>query len=117
MQAAIGQVGTRIGCASKPGIQHQKTSFAGWGVLPNVARCHSVLWPEPGYTINPDLLARSPAVSAVARRPAGNSCGVCSLIATPLSQLLDVPVEEDIQHMAAELTSAAVARPGAGPCR
>jgi hypothetical protein len=76
MREAIGQAGTRIGCASKPGTQHQKTSFAGRGVLPNDGRYHSVLWPEPGYAISPHLLEQGrPPVSAVARRPARNSCG------------------------------------------
>jgi hypothetical protein len=57
MREAIGQVGT-LHRLRKPGIQHQKTSFAGRGVLPNVARYHSVLWLEPGYAIGPDLLER-----------------------------------------------------------
>jgi hypothetical protein len=38
MREAIGQFGTLHRLRSKPGIQHQKTSFAGRGVLPDVAR-------------------------------------------------------------------------------
>ncbi len=72
------------------------------GVLPNVARYHSVLWLEPGYAISPDL---SPAVSAVARRPAGKFLRRARRLvlaggdAAIAAHLLDVPVE-DIQHMA-----------------
>jgi len=72
MREAIGQVGAPgIGCASKPGIQHQKTSLAGLGVLLNVARYHSVPWLDPGYAIGPDLLdevARSERRGAAASR-------------------------------------------------
>jgi hypothetical protein len=58
MREAIGQVGTLHRLRKQAGNPAPEDELRRAGVLPNVARYHSVLWLEPGNAISRDLLER-----------------------------------------------------------